>query len=90
MTAGRCLTRHHAAAHGGNRLAVLSIGSSVLVVEWECQAQLRALEQSLVAIMEFIAHEIPNLPAMNAGALTEIALGVAYATGVACLFRLMA
>ncbi len=40
--------------------------------------------------MEFIAHEIPNLPAMNAGALTEMALGVAYATGVVYLFRLMA
>ena len=36
-----------------------------------------ARDQSLAAIMEFFAHEIPNLPAMNAGALTEIALGVA-------------
>ena len=40
--------------------------------------------------MEFFAHEIPNLPAMNGGALTEMVLGVAYATGVVFLFGLIA
>ena len=53
------------------------------------RAQLHALDQSLVEKMEFIAHEIPNLPAMNVGALTEIALAFTYTVGVVYLFRLV-